>query len=284
MEMLRALGALIAPPSDALGPVAAALHLGPLPEPSEYTDLFALQLAPYASVYLNGDGMLGGAARDRIEGFLRALGMDAMSECDHLGALLGVYAGLQETEVSTSNRRHRELARRARTALLHEHILCWVPSYLDAIDRVATEASFYRRWSRLLRRGLASAAADAAPPSPLALHLRRAPALPDPRHADAKSFLEGLLAPVVSGLILTRDDFARCARDLDIGMRKGERRFVLRALLGQDDAAVLAWLGSEATRQGSRHAAGGDAHQRHWHRRADTTSTLLRSLAASART
>jgi len=38
------------------------------------------------------------------------------------------------------------------------------------------------------------------------------------------------------------------ARDLDLGSRVGERKFVLKALFAQDADATLEWLESEAMR------------------------------------
>ena len=96
MEIFRALGALLEPPSPGHERLAAALELGPLPPAADHTDLFDFQLYPYASVYLGAEGMLGGEARDRIAGFWRALGLTPPPEPDHLAVMLGLYAGLCE--------------------------------------------------------------------------------------------------------------------------------------------------------------------------------------------
>jgi hypothetical protein len=74
LELLRALAALAEPPSEAQERVAPALGLA-APDAAAPTEVFTLQLPPYASVYLGGEGMLGGEARDRVAGFLRALGV-----------------------------------------------------------------------------------------------------------------------------------------------------------------------------------------------------------------
>ncbi|MDE2572174.1 MAG: hypothetical protein KGM44_06580, partial [bacterium] len=62
------------------------------------------------------------------------------------------------------------------------------------------------------------------------------------------AFLGSLLAPVRSGMLLVRDDLVRAARELGLGFRYAERRFVLKALLAQDAGAVLGWLAREAER------------------------------------
>ncbi len=72
-----------------------------------------------------------------------------------------------------------------------------------------------------------------------------APALPEP-DADADAWLSALLAPVRSGVILTRADLARAAGDLALGLRAGDRRAALRSLFEQDAARVSQWLADEA--------------------------------------
>ena len=88
MELLRCLGSLIEPPSEEVQRFADLLDLGPLPSASEHTDLFLFQLYPFASVYLDSEGKMGGEARDRIAGFWRALEMVPPTEPDHLTVLL----------------------------------------------------------------------------------------------------------------------------------------------------------------------------------------------------
>ena len=129
MELLRALAVLVEPPErPGAARVAEALGLGALPETSAYTDLFVFQLYPYASVYAGAEGMLGGEARERVAGFLAALGHDVPAEPDHLALLLGVYAGLLEAEGAASDGR-RESLRRARPPRLWGHQRCGRPPY-----------------------------------------------------------------------------------------------------------------------------------------------------------
>src|SRR5947199_340698 len=77
------------------------------------------------------------------------------------------------------------------------------------------------------------------PADVLPLHLREAPPVSDPRVATADEFSQSLIAPARSGFILTRADLARAARALGTGVRAGERKFVLKTLLGQDSSGVL---------------------------------------------
>lgn len=284
MELLRALAVLVEPPDrPGASRVAEALGLGELPEASAYTDLFVFQLYPYASVYVGAEGMLGGEARDRVAGFLAAMGHDVPAEPDHLALLLGAYAGLSEAEGAAPDGRRRESLRRARRALLWEHLLSWLPVYLDKVERVAPR--FYRRWAETLRAALDAEAAGLGAQSGLPLHLREAPALADPRESAPEEFLKALLAPARSGLVLVRDDLARAARELGTGVRAGERLFALRSLAGQDAAGTLSWLAREAEDWHALHLRRRAAHgavAEWWAARAASTAKLLRELSADA--
>ena len=284
MEIFRALAVLVEPPDrPGVARVAEALGLGALPGRSAYTDLFVFQLYPYASVYVGAEGMLGGEARDRVAGFLSALGHDVPAEPDHLALLLGAYAGLCEAERDERDARRRERVRGARRALLWEHLLCWLPVYLDKVGRVAPR--FYRLWAETLRAALDAEAAELGAQGTLPLHLREAHALADPRESEPEEFFKTLLAPARSGLVLVRDDLARAARELGAGVRAGERLFALRSLAGQDAAGTLDWLAREADAWHALHLCRRDAHGRvaeWWAARAAATAKLLRELKADA--
>ncbi|MDT8342240.1 MAG: molecular chaperone TorD family protein [Longimicrobiales bacterium] len=305
-ELIRALAALAELPGPGHPRLARLLGLPGEPRPGAYTDLFLMNLYPYASVHLGAEGMLGGEARDRVAGFWRALGAIPPAEPDHLGALLGLLGALRERTDSAERMGpaspHLELARRARRALLAEHLLPWCPPFLE---RVRAEGdACYAAWAGLVQTLLEAEARDAreADPAldpPLSRHLAEAPALPDPRAdgspgggaraggvaSGAEAFLAALLAPVRSGVILIRRDLARAGHELGMGVRQGERRYVLKALLGQDACATLRWLAEEARRQASCHRGteGWDAPTRtFWEARARATARLLDELAADA--
>jgi TorA maturation chaperone TorD len=284
MELFRALAVLVEPPGrPGAARVAEALGLGAVPEASAYTELFVFQLYPYASVYVGAEGMLGGEARDRVAGFLAALGHEVPAEPDHLALLLGAYAGLWEAERGEGEGRRRERVRGARRALLWEHLLSWLPVYLDKVERVAPE--FYRRWAETLRAALDAEAGELGRQDALPLHLREAPALADPRESSPEEFLKSLLAPARSGLVLVRDDLARAARELGAGVRAGERLFALRSLFGQDAAGTLSWLAREAEDWHALHLRRRAAHghvAEWWAARAASTAKLLRELRDDA--
>lgn len=252
MELMRALGALAERPEAEHERLAGLLGLGELPGRSDHTGLFVLELPPYASVYVGSEGMLGGLARDRVAGFWRALGQTPPAEPDHLTALLGMYAALGgdggARAASAETGAAPAAALHARRALFWEHLASWLPAYLERVAAVAAPA--YRRWAELLGEALAEEAHRLGPPDVPPLHLREAPpALADADPDDLDALVDAVLTPVRTGVILTRADLGRAAREVGAGARVGERRFVLRALLGQDAAGVLGWLGREAERR-----------------------------------
>lgn len=293
-DLIRALGALSEEPRPEHARLAAALGLPGSPEAAEFTDLFALNLYPYASVHLGPEGMLGGVARDRVAGFWSALGLRPPAEPDHLGSLLGLLASLAEREEGETEPAARILLQRARAALVREHLEPWLPAFLGRVAELG--GTFYAAWAGLVLDALTAEVATArglpdAEGRPdreaLPLHFRDVAPLPDPRRpgnreSPGEDFLRALLAPVRSGMILTRADLSRAARELELGTRLGERLYILKALLGQNPAATLGWLADEARAWTARHRAvsGFDPDVKEfWIARAATAARLLDQLA-----
>lgn len=280
-DLIRALGVLCEPPSPEHAHLAGALGLASPPRAEEYVEVFLLQVYPYASIYLGSEGMMGGEARDRAAGFWRALGLVPPAEPDHLAALLGLYAALIEAEEREADAPRAALRRASRRALLWEHLLSWCPPYLDKVAALAPP--HYRGWAELLSRTLLEEAVRLGPQADLPLGLRAAPPLPV-EEDESGAWVAALLAPVRSGVIVTRADLVRGARQVDVGLRLGERAYILRAMLEQDPDGTVAWLADEADAAAVRHATFepglGDV-ARFWRGRAETTAASLRAVVAA---
>jgi Nitrate reductase delta subunit len=265
-ELLRALGAVAGDPADARK-VLSALGLSPCDGPS-HTDVFLLNCPPYASVYLGAEGGLGGDAADRVAGFWRAIGLNPPAEPDHLTTLLSLYATLGEAgaasdgdgEAGAEDRSSirtvitnpiDERSFHARAALFWEHLWSWLPGYLGAVTDVGVPA--LSAWADLTMRTLIAERAD-PPPDTLPLALREAPP-PLTGDENLGELLDALVAPVRSGMILTRRALADGAGQAGAGHRIGERRFTLRAMLEQEPERTLHWLADEAERWSARHSA-----------------------------
>jgi hypothetical protein len=263
-ELLRALGAVAGDPADART-VLCSLGLDPC-DGASHTEAFVLNCPPFASVYLGAEGGLGGDAADRVAGFWRAIGLDPPSEPDHLTSLLTLYAALGEAGERSSH---------ARGALFWEHVWPWVPGYLCAVADLAIPA--LRAWADLTMATLAAERAGLPAAQSLPAALREAP---PPLTGDEKlgELLDALVAPVRSGLILTRRAVASGAGQAGAGHRIGERRFALRAMLEQEPAGTCSWLADEASRWSARHVAicPDDPVRQWWAARADATAQVLR--------
>jgi TorA maturation chaperone TorD len=276
-ELIRALGAVADSP-PAARTAAAALGLES-PSDAELTDVFVLNLPPYAAVYLGPDGALGGEGADRVAGFWRVLRIDSPAEPDHLAALLGLYASLAEAVAAAKRPATRAALARTLATLFWEHLQPWLPGYLEAVTDVPAPA--LATWAVLLRDVIAAEAAcqPAMPGLPLAL--RSAPAgLDTNRDAEPREITEVLTIPVRSGMILTRHRVALGARRAGVGHRIGERRFTLRAMIEQDPPGTLAWLAAEASRWQRRHQArsASDPTTQWWAARARRTRKALQAV------
>jgi Nitrate reductase delta subunit len=270
-DTFRALAVMCEAPTVEHEPIAHALGLT-LPSRAEHTEVFSLQVYPYASVYLGAEGMLGGEARDRVAGFWRAIGLVPPAEPDHLAALLGLHATLIDADAPLH----------ARTALLWEHLLTWIPVMADTVVR--TISGTYTQWAAQLLDVLLEEAAAHPLEGPAPLHFRMAPPLPD-FDRDPKGAVNGLLAPVRTGMVLTRADLATAAEAMGLGLRQGERRFVLSALLAQDARSTFAWLADHAGASAERIRkleTTLDVIARFWVERADAAAGLLQRCSAAA--
>jgi hypothetical protein len=279
-ELIRALGAVADSP-QAARTAAGALGLK-APSDAELTDVFVLNLPPYAAVYLGPDGALGGEGADRVAGFWRVLRIDPPAEPDHLSALLGLYASLGEAVAVARRPATRAALARTLATLFWEHLQPWLPGYLDAVTDVP--APTLATWAVLLRQVISAEAARQPAMPALPLALRSAPPGLDLRaEAALREITAALTIAVRSGMILTRHRVALGARQAGVGHRIGERRFTLRTMIEQDSPGTLAWLAAEAFRWQRRHQARGaaDATAQWWADRARLTGQALRRVIAT---
>lgn len=276
-ELIRALGAIALTPPPASDALCDAAGL-PRISGGAHTRSFILGAPPFAAIHLGAEGKLGGEALDRVEGFWRALGQRPPDQADHLGVLLMSYAELRDAA------RASDRAARAAESLFDEHIWSFAPGYLGAVATLGQPA--VTAWAELTQRVLQAERAVVPAPSgrlALPLALRDAPP-PLTARATFDEVLDAAVAPLCSGIVLTQAELAAGAAQLGLGCRRGERRYALRALLEQDKAQTLDWLGRLASRWETRHAAayGGSAAGRWWSQRAAATAQALASIAREA--
>jgi len=158
-----------------------------------------------------------------------------------------------------------------------------MPAFIQRVEEVG--GPFYGPWSTLLWAALQAEVAELGTLEVTPRHLVGVDEASDPRSTSADAFLDSLLTPVRSGLIILRGDLTQAGAHLGLGLRSGERRFVLKGLLGQSPHEVLSWLATEARRQSvglSARLEGLGPICDHWAGRSAATADLLVSLAADA--
>lgn len=207
MEILRPLGILAEAPGAEQLQTARGLGLNAEPTRAEYTELFLVQLFPYASAYLNPSGQLDGGPHD------------------HLASLLKTYADLSDD---------------VRAPFFWSQLASWLPPFNARVRELGSP--FYRAWATLLDDALEAEAVRIGAPTALPMVLGAAA-------GSSNAALDYLFAPVLSGVILTRADLARCMRELNLTGRVSERRYTLSLMLQQDADRVSPWLAAEARRQ-----------------------------------
>lgn len=247
-ELIRALGALTVMPSPEADRIAVSLGLTPWSR-AEQTQLFMLALPPYAAIHLGPEGKLGGEGADRVAGIWRTLGLTPPPEPDHLGTLLALYADLGDAADASQSELARKRLSHARAVVLWEHLWSWVPGYLQALRRESPAAV---PWARLVQRSLEREAELTPGAAVLPVALREAPQ-PIRPSGPAEDLLDALTAPLRVGFILSQGDLGTAARSLEIGLRRGERRFILRTMLEQNATGTLRWLGDHARRWAQLH-------------------------------
>lgn len=274
MELIRALGELAEVPGSEQVRNARLLELAGEPNRAEYTDLFVVQLYPYASVYLSADGQVGGQVQEHISGFWRVLRQPIPRDPDHIATLLSTYAQVVDRSKNAPEAYVQELTKQMRHAFLWEHLVSWMLPFVARVIELGSPV--YRSWGMLLLDALEAEATHVGAPTALPLHLRGAPPLP--RDSGLDALIEGIFSPVRSGVILTRADLARCARDLGLKTRVADRRHTLKTLLSQDVTRVAGWLANESRRQADLMTGKAPAFRLiadHWEQRALGTADLL---------
>lgn len=279
-DLLAALGA-----ASAADPATDQVLLDALGLPrwsrAEATRVFVLDLPPYASIHLGPEGKLGGEGMLRVAGVWRALALEPPPDPDHLASILALYAVLGHTSGQCRTAPARRRLDHARHVVLWEHLWSWLPGYLAALDGDPAVG----QWATLLGHALRAEVAAAQPaPDLLPTPLREAPGplVPTGERAD---LLDALPVPVRTGFVLTFADLREAAGALGVGLRRGERRFALQAMLEQDAAGTLRWLSTHALRWAAVHDSQlAVAHdqadpRRWWARRARTSAEVLRALA-----
>ncbi len=216
---------------------------------AEHTEIFVLELAPEASIYLTPGAHLGGDPQDRLEGFYGALGIGVVADPMSLSSQLGFLASLIDAIADArEDSTKRAALDRVRAAFLFEHLLVWVPVYVSVAERLAPAlASWASALLEVLEIQYLQLDLKAWNWSPEVFSTRLETAM-----AHQTSLSEVLVSPYLSGVVLTRKLLFNNAARYGLAPRIGTRRFIVSSLLDQDPAATVALARDEARAQLSR--------------------------------
>jgi len=186
---------------------------------TQYVAAFDLGVPPYASTFLERDGMVGGAVTRAAADAMQRDGelpvTDEVGAC-HLGVLLGHAARLCATG------RDRDAAR-----FVARHVLPWLPAHLFALESLPVPF-----WTRVVRVALDVAVAHVGEaPQPVAsVGTDEDDPLRDPG-AGLREVAAYLAAAARCGVFLTDAECSRIGRTLDLPRGFGPRRARIETLL-----------------------------------------------------
>jgi hypothetical protein len=280
MHLFPSLGELIESPGPEHGRVARMVGLPGEATRKDFTNLFVVQLAPLASIYLSSNGLPGGAIRDGVAKYYDLLKVQVPDEPDHIASLLKWYGSLQ-TELSGYSKETQ--LRELRQMFFWNCLASWLPVYLLRAREIGS--TLYRAWAEVtldvLEAEAVSVGSLATVPAPL---LTASPLAPV---RQPVAFVESLFIPSVSGLLLCRADLGRCAAEHRLVVRVADRRHNIKSFISENPSGVCSWLYAEALRQADNvrmlPTAFGPVRE-FWTRRAEATANAVlefRSLYAT---
>lgn len=258
----------------------------------EHHAAFELEVLPYGGVFLEVEGMAGGARVEAATQAYRDAGFGpAFDEVapDHLGVMLGFMSFVEAAEAEAREDGREDVAfglERATAEFLDRHLLSWLPAMA-----AATSAHGRRPWAAVVELALGLAVHRRS----MLVHPVVAFALPDPGDvlADPRTDLRRigrvLATPAWCGALLSRTDFASVGRALERPAGFGTRAQTAANLLyaaaeyGSIAAVVEALGGLIEARAAWIAAAGIDSKLvEPWREAAARTRTWLGALAAGA--
>lgn len=204
---------------------------------ADHYRLFGLNVFPYASLYLDDEGRIGGPVTDYVRHQFRQidLGVDLSQEsADHLGhelIFLGFIASAEadawgdSTDVEVARMQHIQ------RHFLDRHLSWWLPVFAHAVRR--QKYSFYTTLADLTLELVLDhrAALDPDVAESLTPALGTPPKLLDDQNTGLKDIAEFLSMPAWCGVCLSRDDIARLGRSERIPRGFGGRTRMLANLL-----------------------------------------------------
>ncbi len=259
---------------------------------ADYQHLFGFNVFPYASIFLDPAGLLGGDITEAVFRSYRQAGFqfqESSESADHLGHeldllafLCGAEADAWQDALPAMIRPMADLQR----DFIDGHLLPWLPPLALALRQQGQP--FYVALARLTLDLVTEHRATLSPGPAADFELPEPPDLLLDDQTGLKQIVDYLLAPVYSGLYLGRDDIGRLAKRRALPRGFGNRQQMLLNLLrsaahydGLEDilaalrASAAAWVAAYAE-MALEPALGPFAGV--WQKRAAKTATMLEAM------
>ena len=227
--------------------------------------LFAFNVFPYAGIFLEDSGLLGGPIAGEVKGIYQKAGFEtdtAGADPDHLGqemAFLAYLTGAEARAWQNDQLPAVSAWQAAQYHFLETHLLSWLIPCLITIQQ--QEDNFYRRLAQIILALAAghyqtlvetdSILADEPASIPIPLESSTAGMFPplEDGQTGLREIARFLITPVQAGLFLSRHDLDLLARRLSLPHGFGSREQMLLNLLrtaGQYDSALALFQALQA--------------------------------------
>jgi hypothetical protein len=241
-----------------------------------YSELFLLNVYPYAGIFLEANGELNGARAQEMAALYEQYAyapneLRAVGAADHIGLLLGFADAVGQD-------------------IVLPYLMDWAPVLCLAVERALTTHPFYQALAARTREFLlqANRKQGASGAAPLGLPFSNLQFLfADEEEWSTRGVVRYLLAPARSGIFLTRARLGLWARALGVPVAFGDRVQLGAALLENAGAlnqieTVFDWLRAEAEAWDAAYAAWQTQfawqHAHIWRARTQNTFRLLQEM------
>jgi len=211
------------------------------PAPEEYAashfQLFGQGVYPYASVFLEEDGLLGGSVTETASAFYVEFGYlpNENESPDHIAAELSALAflsGAQSDAEADGATYHIQRIRHLQRRFLDEHLLLWLPALVNAVQQ-QPETIYHSIAEQTLDLVLThrQMLGDELAHSASGYSLPDAPDLMVQEKTSLKDIANYLLTPVYTGFYLSHDDITRLGSAFRLPHGFGSRKQMFSNLL-----------------------------------------------------
>ena len=202
---------------------------------AQYQRIFGFNVPPYASIFLEADGHLGGAVSAYADRVFRDAGLEIKASDvmpDHIGlelAYLGHLSMLEAKCLEEGDQVRRELVQEEVGAFASAHLIYWLPIFLQTLE--AQGDPFFAHVARTTWDLVADHTKDIHPLIADEEKLQENRNLADGDRGKMAEIAELLVRPLSCGFYLSRDQMSDLGRKLEVPTGFIERKQMMINLL-----------------------------------------------------